>query len=207
MSLISKKPGMSDSDFIDHWRTHHSDLVKRLPGLLGYRQSLVIDSMPLSTKSYELDGFAELWFSDTQTMKAAMLSSAGRALPDDEQEFLGAITSFATSASDPRSSSYSHYAICSTTGRAKGDIDVLEGLISRVPDVIGVEQNVVEGVIRQPQPPFQMQQVDSFTAIRFAGHIERQTALAEAHCADLRYYLEATCDRVSIVEVDQHRVV
>lgn len=207
ISLVSRRPGMADDHFVDHWRNKHSALVKQLTGLLGYRQTLVVGTVPLLATAYQLDGFAELWFEDAEAMTAAMSSHAGRTLPGDEQEFLGSIASFATNATDPQGPSHSHYVICSPTSSTTSDIDAFGRLIAQIPDLIGHEQSVVERVIRRPRPPLPMQDVGIFAGIRFAAHVEPHDVLAGSSCADFRSQLESTYKTVSIVKVDQHRVV
>jgi uncharacterized protein (TIGR02118 family) len=91
--ILRKKPDWSFDDFRSHWRNHHGPLAAGLPGLRGYEQNLVTDSVQRGF-SYprgpeQIDGFSMLWFDDEAAMRAAIATPEGRALVADEQHFIG----------------------------------------------------------------------------------------------------------------------
>lgn len=91
--LIRKKPDWSDEAFGRYWREHHGPLAARLPGLRGYEQNHVVDSVQrgISHKRgpEQLDGYSMLRFDSEEAMRTSMASEAGRALLADENHFIG----------------------------------------------------------------------------------------------------------------------
>lgn len=91
--ILRKKADWSFDDFRRYWRERHGPLAARLPGLRGYEQNPVTDSVQRGF-SYprgpeQIDGFSMLWFDDEAAMHAAIDTPEGRALVSDEQHFIG----------------------------------------------------------------------------------------------------------------------
>lgn len=85
--LVKRAPGMTVEAFQTHWRTRHADIVRRLPGLRRYVQS------PTRLAGYARgepvwDGIAELWFDDTQALRALAGRPEQAAVDADEARFL-----------------------------------------------------------------------------------------------------------------------
>ncbi|MBB3386182.1 MULTISPECIES: EthD domain-containing protein [unclassified Rhizobium] len=100
MSLLKRRSGITAEEFQDQWFNHHTPLVKRLPGLLGYRQNLVIDwqadrfSDATISDAIGLDGIVELWFEDEASIEHAFQSAQGRTAMMHAKEFIGEISTF-----------------------------------------------------------------------------------------------------------------
>lgn len=100
MSLLKRRPGISREEFQDQWFNDHSSLVKRLPGLLGYRQNIIIDWQPnrFADDGPEgetgLDGVVELWFEDEAAIERGFQSAQGQTAMTHAKEFLGQISTY-----------------------------------------------------------------------------------------------------------------
>lgn len=154
-----------------------------------------------------MDGFAELWFESAEAMQKAMNSPAGQALPRDEKDFLGRVTTFATRANDPQGPEMGHYVICSPSGEIDRDLANLQQAISLLLGDVNAEYNVVEGLIRRPPPPSPQQEVGIFAGLQFASHSDPQEVLSRDRSAPFLKFLKRNFDVVSVVDVDQFRVV
>lgn len=87
VSFFKRKPGMSVDEFQAYWRTNHPDVVTKLPGLRRYVQS------PTLVSGYRkgepvYDGIAEVWFDDTQAMRALRGTPAYDRVRVDEANFI-----------------------------------------------------------------------------------------------------------------------
>lgn len=99
MSFLRRRPDISPEKFAYEWREVHGPLVKKLPGVLGYRQNLIThrqvpkgnivgyDEMPI-------DGIVELWFENPQILDAAFSSHRGVETMDHASTFIEEITTF-----------------------------------------------------------------------------------------------------------------
>lgn len=93
MGLLNKKPGWTTDRFRAHWRDHHAQLAKTLPGLRSYQQNHVTDStqrgISFSRGPEQLDGFSQLRFDDDESMRMALSTPVGKSLIEDEIYFMG----------------------------------------------------------------------------------------------------------------------
>lgn len=94
MSILRKRPNVSPEEFQVQWFDLHATLVKRLPGIQGYRQNLIIDGPRDEDGHMLVDGMVELWFPDTETIESAFRSGAGITLMTHANEFISEITTF-----------------------------------------------------------------------------------------------------------------
>lgn len=99
MSLLRRLPDVSPERFKLEWREEHARLVKRLSGVRGYRQNLIVHrEAPKGTVvGYEglaVDGIVELWFDDAASLDAAFATPQGTTLMTHAREFIGEITTF-----------------------------------------------------------------------------------------------------------------
>ncbi len=97
--MLKRRPDLSEDDFRREWIAHR-DLVRRMPGVAGYRQNVVIareriKGQPCGYDELPIDGIVELWFEDAAALEAAFGSPAGRTTMKHAQTFLGEITVFA----------------------------------------------------------------------------------------------------------------
>jgi uncharacterized protein (TIGR02118 family) len=92
MGLLNKHEDWSMERFRTYWREQHSKLASQLPGLLGYHQNHVIDSVQRGI-TYKrgpesVDGISQLWFDDSKKMDDAFSQALGKKLIDDENYFI-----------------------------------------------------------------------------------------------------------------------
>lgn len=98
MSTLKRRPDIGEADFRREWRVH-ADHVRRMPGVAGYRQNVIVarelaKGHPCGYDDLPLDGIVELWFEDAPTLEAAFASPAGRVTMDHARCFLQEITAF-----------------------------------------------------------------------------------------------------------------
>ncbi|MGE0059297.1 MAG: EthD family reductase [Dehalococcoidia bacterium] len=80
--LVSRLPGLTIEQFVEHWQEVHAPLVMRLPGLRRYVQNHpVLEAYGVRGMSH--DGWAELWFDDLAALQAAYTSPQWSAVRDD----------------------------------------------------------------------------------------------------------------------------
>ena len=87
VSVLQRKPGMSVEDFQGYWLNEHAAIVSRLPGLRRYVQSHTLlggyrKGQPAA------DGLAELWFDDSNALRALAGTPQMRAVLADEPNFV-----------------------------------------------------------------------------------------------------------------------
>ena len=85
--VFRRQAGMSVEDFSHYWQTRHAPLVARLPGLRRYVQSQTLASA-YRKHTPACDGVAELWFDDTDALRALAGSAAHAAVLADEANFI-----------------------------------------------------------------------------------------------------------------------
>jgi uncharacterized protein (TIGR02118 family) len=97
ISLLTRRDGWTHEQFVRHWVDVHAPLAHAVPGLRRYVQSHIVeerrrpDVPPLDV---EIDGIAELWYDDAESMKAALATPAARALYADGALFIGRIKTY-----------------------------------------------------------------------------------------------------------------
>jgi uncharacterized protein (TIGR02118 family) len=94
MSILRKRPDVSAEFFQEQWFELHAILVKRLPGLKGYRQNLVLDGPRNAQGEMMVDGMVELWFEDGAAIDAAFGSDIGNTTMMHAKEFIAEISTF-----------------------------------------------------------------------------------------------------------------
>lgn len=90
VALIKARPDLSREEFLAAWQDEHPTYVRRLPGILGYRQNAAIEHH----KQWPFDGAAELWFDSVRDVAVAFDSPAADALREHEEHFIGDLTWF-----------------------------------------------------------------------------------------------------------------
>lgn len=98
MSIITRLPNLTEADFRHEWKVH-GDHVRKMPGVSGYRQNVVVarelvKGTQCSYEDFPIDGIVELWFRDEASLQAAFGSPQGRATMAHAKTFLGEITAF-----------------------------------------------------------------------------------------------------------------
>jgi uncharacterized protein (TIGR02118 family) len=85
--FFKRNPGMSVETFQQYWRTTHADIVCKLPGIRKYVQShTLLSGYRKGEPAY--DGVAEIWFDDTDAMRALAGTKAYADVRADEHNFL-----------------------------------------------------------------------------------------------------------------------
>ena len=96
-SLLTRKRGMTREQFMKHWVEVHAPLAHAVPGLRRYVQSHIIEERrrpDIPATDVEVDGIAELWYDDAESMARAMASPESKALHADGALFIGRIKSY-----------------------------------------------------------------------------------------------------------------
>jgi len=87
VAFFKRKPGMSVEAFHDYWRTTHAEVVRKMPGIRRYVQShTLLSGYRKGEPAY--DGVAEVWFDDTQAMRALTGTKEYAAVRADEPNFI-----------------------------------------------------------------------------------------------------------------------
>jgi uncharacterized protein (TIGR02118 family) len=100
MSFLRKLPGVSNEEFQRQWFEMHAIFVRRLPGIMGYRQNLVIDRQGDRFDGNNLhdanhvNGVVELWFESTDAIETAFRSPIGITTMTHAREFIGEISTY-----------------------------------------------------------------------------------------------------------------
>jgi uncharacterized protein (TIGR02118 family) len=91
VSLLVRKDGMTHAEFVKHWVETHAPLAHAVPGLRRYVQSHILEERrrpDIPSLNGEIDGIAELWYDDRDSMARALASPAARALHADGALFI-----------------------------------------------------------------------------------------------------------------------
>jgi uncharacterized protein (TIGR02118 family) len=97
ISLFTRKDGLSQGDFIRHWVEIHAPLVRAVPGLRRYVQSHILGERTredIPAIAARIDGIAELWYDDVESMARAQTSPEAVAIRADAALFVGRMTTF-----------------------------------------------------------------------------------------------------------------
>ena len=80
--LVSRLPGLTIEQFVEHWQDVHGPIAVKLPGLRRYVQNHpVLEAYGVRGMSH--DGWAELWFDDLAALQAAFASPEWAAVRED----------------------------------------------------------------------------------------------------------------------------
>ncbi|MCP2138620.1 uncharacterized protein (TIGR02118 family) [Rhizobium sp. SLBN-94] len=93
MSLLSKRPDVDLEHFRSEWFGLHAVLLRRMPGILGYRQNFIVDAPPYAERT-PVHGIVELWFESTEAIDSAFRSDKGITTMTHAKEFIGEITTY-----------------------------------------------------------------------------------------------------------------
>jgi uncharacterized protein (TIGR02118 family) len=90
IAFIRRRPDLSREEFLRLWQEEHPTLVRRLPGLRGYKQSPAISHR----SQWPWDGCAELWFDSVADVRDAFNSEDAIPLRAHEEHFIETIDWF-----------------------------------------------------------------------------------------------------------------
>ena len=98
ISTLKRRADITEDDFRREWKVH-GELVRRMPGVSGYRQNVVVSrerekGVPCGYDSLPIDGIVELWFESPTTLEVAFGSPAGQKTMAHAKTFLAEITAF-----------------------------------------------------------------------------------------------------------------
>ncbi|MCR8550637.1 EthD family reductase [Salipiger sp. P9] len=100
MSLIKRKPGMSDEAFRREWLEVHAEMMHKWPNVLGYNQNLVIDRFHTTTAqsaTYDevpVDGIVQIWFPSEEKAAETHATEIVAETLAHARDFLSEITPF-----------------------------------------------------------------------------------------------------------------
>ncbi|MBI3825932.1 MAG: EthD family reductase [Candidatus Rokubacteria bacterium] len=97
VSLLTRRPGTTHEEFMRHWVEVHAPLAHAVPGIRRYVQSHILEERArpdIPTTDIAIDGIAELWYDDRETMARALATPEARALHADGALFIGRIKSY-----------------------------------------------------------------------------------------------------------------
>jgi uncharacterized protein (TIGR02118 family) len=97
ISLLTRKEELTHEQFVRHWVDVHAPLAHAVPGLRRYVQSHIVEERrrpDIPELDVEVDGIAELWYDDRESMTRAMASAEAKALHADGARFIGRIKTF-----------------------------------------------------------------------------------------------------------------
>jgi uncharacterized protein (TIGR02118 family) len=87
VSLVRRRPGMTQAEFVTHWAGPHVEIVRQMPGVLGLRLG-VVEAWTPSEAAW--DGVGEIWFESVEAAARAFAAEPyASMLADDRRLFLG----------------------------------------------------------------------------------------------------------------------
>ena len=97
IGLLTRKDGLTHSQFMKHWVEIHAPLALAVPGLRRYVQNHIQAERTradIPETGVAIDGVAELWFDDQAALEAAARTPEMKALHADGAKFIGRIKSY-----------------------------------------------------------------------------------------------------------------
>ncbi len=97
VGLLTRKDGISHEEFVRHWFDIHGPLALAVPGIRRYVQSHIVGTRTrpdIPETDVEVDGIAELWYDDQESLARAGATPEMKRLTDDGALFIGQIKTF-----------------------------------------------------------------------------------------------------------------
>jgi len=106
ITVMTRRPGMSQKDFTDYWTNVHAPLLASNPAVRRLVINVTEQFTRFSIRNQEPDplrstiltqtpdGFVELWFDNAEEMNAMYASDFSKQLIADAENFVGAIATF-----------------------------------------------------------------------------------------------------------------
>src|SRR5580698_921985 len=97
LGLLTRKVGTTHEEFVRHWYDIHAPLAHAVPGIRRYVQSHITDTRTrpdVPETNVEVDGIAELWYDDLESLQRAAATPEMKALTDDGALFIGRIKTY-----------------------------------------------------------------------------------------------------------------
>jgi uncharacterized protein (TIGR02118 family) len=99
LTLLTRKAGLTHEEFMRHWVEIHAPLARKVPGIRRYVQTHLLEERKrpdIPSSDIEIDGVAELWYDDQESMRQALASPEGKALYADGALFIGRVKTYTT---------------------------------------------------------------------------------------------------------------
>ena len=99
LTLLTRKAGLTHEQFLRHWVEIHATLARKVPGIRRYVQTHLLEERKrpdIPSSDVEIDGIAELWYDDQESMRKALASPEGKALYADGALFIGRVKTYTT---------------------------------------------------------------------------------------------------------------
>jgi uncharacterized protein (TIGR02118 family) len=91
VSLVRRRAGMTQAEFVAHWAGPHVEIVRQMPGVLGLRLGVVEAWTPPEAA---WDGVGEIWFESVDAAARAFATEPyASMLADDRKSFLAEVQS------------------------------------------------------------------------------------------------------------------
>jgi uncharacterized protein (TIGR02118 family) len=97
VGLLTRKEGTTHEEFVRHWFDVHGPLAHAIPGIRRYVQSHITGTRTrpdIPETDVEVDGIAELWYDNLESLQRAAATPEMQALTDDGALFIGRIKSY-----------------------------------------------------------------------------------------------------------------
>lgn len=97
LSLLTRADGISHAEFVRHWFDVHGPLAHAVPGIRRYVQSHITDTSTrpdIPETDVAVDGIAELWYDDLESLRRAAATPEMQALTADGALFIGRIKTY-----------------------------------------------------------------------------------------------------------------
>jgi uncharacterized protein (TIGR02118 family) len=87
VSLLRRKPDLTEEQFFKHWTGPHADIVRQMPGIRGLRFGRVMRWNPEEAR---WDGIGEVWFDSIDAALTAFATEPfASMLAADRPKFIG----------------------------------------------------------------------------------------------------------------------
>ncbi|WFN95642.1 EthD family reductase [Edwardsiella ictaluri] len=98
ITFLRRKTGISAETFQKEWFGPHAEMVKQMPGVVGYNQNIILDRLmdgvSVPYDGYPYDGIVEFWFADLASLEASFASPAYALTAAHGQTFIATMTTF-----------------------------------------------------------------------------------------------------------------
>ncbi|HEY8288055.1 MAG TPA: EthD family reductase [Acetobacteraceae bacterium] len=97
VGLLTRKDGITHEHFVRHWVETHAPLAHAVPGIRRYVQSHILDTRTrpdIPETAVQIDGIAELWYDDLESLQRAAATPEMKRLTDDGALFIGRIKTY-----------------------------------------------------------------------------------------------------------------
>src|SRR6185312_637426 len=97
LGLLTRKDGITHAQFVKHWLEIHAPLAHAVPGIRRYVQSHILDTRTrpdIPETAVQVDGIAELWYDDLESLQRAAATPEMKRLTDDGALFIGRIKTY-----------------------------------------------------------------------------------------------------------------